>query len=154
MKTIKFYYAMVYGLTGIGTILAVICVDYVNPAFYTYDMCSKSYMDSRGHPNMYDQPNAQELISTCNQVKTIFLNPLVQFGTCYPIMILTMVYMVLGPKKEFLSNNPPELHSIFYNENKPTEITVCPSCNTSLNGMAWCGTKKCTEFWREKFEQQ
>lgn len=153
MKSLTFYYAMVYGLTGIATILGMICVDYVNPAFYTYDMCSKSYMDSQGHPNVYDRPNAQELLSTCKTFTEIFLNPLVQFGICYPLMVLMMVYACIGTKKEFLKNNPAELHSIFYKENKSVTVTFCPQCNSPLNGRAWCGNKGCMEIWREKFEQ-
>jgi hypothetical protein len=114
MKSIKFYYFLVFAFTAITSIIAILFVDYGYPGFLTYDMCSKTYMDSLGHPNMYDQPNSQKLIKACKDATTVFLNPIIQFVTMYPITILTMRFMILGSRDEFLELNPGEVHSRFY----------------------------------------
>jgi hypothetical protein len=144
---------MLYIFSGVCSVLAMVCVDYVNPGFYNYDMCSKSYNDSQGHPNIYDRSNSQELIRACYDVTGLLLNPIIQFVTVYSLSLVTMRFMLLDSKKDFIKNNGIEIHSRFYQENQPTKPSVCPNCSSQLNGMAWCGKKQCEEFWREKFVQ-
>lgn len=124
MKSIKYYYFMMFVLTGISLILAMLFVDYVNPAFYNYDMCGKKYMDEQGHPNIYDQSNSHELINACYDFKNIFLNPIIQFVTLYPLTILVMRFLVLGSRPEFISLNGQDIHSRFYKDrNSRSPIT-------------------------------
>jgi hypothetical protein len=118
MKTVKFYYGMMYGFTFGVAILSILSVDYVMPGFYNYDMCSKTYMDSQGHPNVYDQPNSQNLISACYEAKNIILNPLLQFVTVYAFAIGIVRLGFLGPKSEFISLNSENVYSRFHKEGK------------------------------------
>lgn len=105
MNPTKLYYGIFFTLTGLA-MMAVPIVDYVRPGFYNYDMCSKSYMDSQGHPNAYDRTNSQELINACYTAKNIFLNPIIQSFTDLGFSYLTIRFMLLGSKAEFVKSNP------------------------------------------------
>src|SRR6185437_8764914 len=93
----------------------------------------KSYMDSQGHPNIYDRTNSQELINACYSAKTILLNPIIQSLTVFGFSYLTIRFMVLGSKSEFVKNNPdPKWRWEEDNANYNTKIVYynhnCDSC--------------------------
>ena len=105
MNPIKLYYGILFTLMTMG-MLAVPIVDYVTPGFYNYDMCGKNYMDSQGHPNIYDRTNSQELINACYNAKAILLNPILQSLIVAGFGYIIIRYMLLGSKSEFVKKNP------------------------------------------------
>lgn len=132
MNPTKLYYGIFFTLTGMA-MLAVPIVDYVTPGFYNYDMCGKSYMDSQGHPNVYDRTNSQELINACYSAKIILLNPIIQSLTVLGFAYLTIRYMILGSKAEFVKTNPDPKWRWEEDANNSTETIVfhrfnCDTC--------------------------
>jgi len=108
MRSGKFYDIFMYGTVIVITAFVITFCDYVYPAFYTYDMCSKQYMQSQsnGQLTIYDRKNSQELINACYNAKNILLNPFQQILVTSGFAYLTLRYMLFGSKKEFVSRNP------------------------------------------------
>ena len=108
MNPNKLYTFYVFIFPIILTAIVVPFCDYIYPAFYTYDMCSKEYskLQSNGQPTFYDQPNSKEMVNDCYQAKNTMLNPFIESITLLAIIYPTIRYLVLGSKSDFIKNNP------------------------------------------------